>query len=109
MEGVNVHGSKSEFYVYDPLTDKKMRCIFRDEMLETIGRLLGERVEVGGLTKFSDKNTPQSMQVDTLRHIKTREGSFLDRLRAAHEQHPISFTGGLTIDEAIDEVRSGTD
>ena len=28
LEGVDVHGRKSKFYVYDPLTDQKMRCIF---------------------------------------------------------------------------------
>lgn len=109
LEGVNVHGNKSEFYVYDPLTDQKMRCLFPEEMLEQVGRLLGERVEVAGITKFGPGSTPQSMRVDTLRPIKTRSGSFLDRLRVAHQQGDITFTGGLTVEEAINEVRSGTD
>ena len=106
LEGVNVHGSKSEFYVYDPLTDQRMRCLFPDEMLEEVARLLGHRVEVSGSTKFGPGNMPQSMQVETLRPVAVREGSFLDRLRAAHEKGPIDFTGGLTTEEAIDEVRS---
>ena len=107
LEGVNVHGPKSEFYIYDPLTDQKMRCLFPDEMLEQVGRLLGQRVEVGGMTRFGPASVPQSMRVETLRHIPTRDGSFLDRLREAHDRRPLDFTGGLTIDEAIDEVRSG--
>lgn len=106
LEGVNVHGNKSEFYVYDPLTDQKMRCIFPDEMLEQVGRLLGERVEVSGLTKFGPGSSPQLMRVESVRAIETKAGSFLDRLRAAHEKGYLSFTGGLTIEDAIDEVRS---
>jgi hypothetical protein len=109
LEGVNVHGGKSEFYVYDPLTDQKMRCLFAEEMLEQVGRLLSQRVEVAGVTKFGPGSVPQSMHVETLRPIQTRAGSFLDRLRAAHERGGITFTGGLTVEEAIDEVRSGTD
>jgi len=109
LEGVNVHGNKSEFYVYDPLTAQKMRCLFPDEMLDQVGRLISQRVEVGGVTKFGLGNMPQSMRVETLRHIPARSGSFLDRLRHAHEQGPLDFTGGLSIEEAIDEVRSGTD
>jgi len=109
LEGVNVHGNKSEFYVYDPLTDQKMRCLFPDEMLEQVGRLLGERVEVAGVTRFGPGSMPQSMRVETLRPIRSSPGSFLDRLHAAHRQGGITFTDGLTVEEAIDEVRSGTD
>lgn len=106
LEGVNVHGNKSEFYVYDPLTDQKMRCIFPDEMLDQVGRLLGERVEVAGNTKFGPGSSPQSMRVENLRAVDTKEGSFLDRLRDAHRKGKLSFTGGLSIEDAIDEVRS---
>jgi len=108
LEGVNVHGNKSEFYVYDPLMDQKMRCLFPDEMLDEVGRLLGERVEVGGMTTFGSGSTPQAMRVQTLRHIKARAGSFLDRLHAAHREGGIDLTGGLSVEEAIDEVRGGT-
>lgn len=38
---------------------------------------------------------------------KPPAGTFLDRLSAAHAKGPISFTGGLTAEEAIDEVRGG--
>lgn len=106
LEGVNVHGNKSEFYVYDPLTDQKMRCLFPDAMLEQVARLLGERVEVSGVTKFGPGSTPQSMRIETLRAIETKAGSFLDRLRAAHEKGHLSFSGGLSVEDAIDEVRS---
>lgn len=109
LEGVNVHGAKSEFYVYDPLTEQKMRCVFSDEMLEQVGRLLGERVEVSGITRFGPGGTPQSMRVDHFRAILVKSGSFLDRLRAAHEKSQLSFTGGLPIEDAIDEVRHGAD
>jgi len=108
LEGVNVHGNKSEFYVYDPLTDQKMRCLFPDDMLEQVGQLLGERVEVGGMTTFGAGSTPQAMCVDSLKPIRARSGSFIDRLNAAHREGRISFTGGLSVDEAIDEVRGGT-
>ena len=107
LEGVDVHGNKSEFYVYDPLTDQKMRCIFPDEMLEEVGHALRERVEVSGITAFGPENTPLSMRVDSLRTIKAKEGSFLDRLEAAHKRGGVNLTGGLTIEEAIDEVRNG--
>ena len=35
---MNVHGTKSEFYLRDPLTDQKIRCLFPDDMLEEIDR-----------------------------------------------------------------------
>lgn len=105
LEGVNVHGSKSEFYVYDPLTDQKMRCLFPDEMLEQVGRDLRQRVEVIGMTTFGPDNQPQAMRVESLRRIPSPEGSFLQRLEAAHKQGGINLTGGLSVEEAIDEVR----
>lgn len=107
LEGVNVHGSKSEFYVYDPLTDQKMRCIFSDDMLERVGSALGERVEVSGITTFGPEQLPQSMRVDTLRVVATRANSFLERLESAHKRGGVNLTGGLSIEAAIDEVRNG--
>ncbi len=107
LEGVNVHGSKSEFYVYDPLTDQRMRCIFPDDMLARVGRALGQRVEVSGITTFGLEQMPQSMRVETLREVPTRAGSFLERLEAAHKQGGVNLTGGLSIEAAIDEVRNG--
>jgi len=107
LEGVNVHGSKSEFYVYDPLTDQKMRCIFPDEMLEAVGRALRQRVEVSGITTFGPGHLPQSMRVATLRVIRARVGSFLERLEAVHKRGGVDLRGGLSIEEAIDEVRNG--
>lgn len=107
LEGVNVHGCKSEFYVYDPLTDQKMRCIFPDDMLERVGRALRQRVEVSGITTFDREQMPQSMRVETLREVTTRAGSFLERLESAHKQGGVNLTGGLSIEEAIDEVRNG--
>jgi hypothetical protein len=107
LEGVNVHGSKSEFYVYDPLTDQRMRCLFPDDMLEEVGRSLGERVSVSGMTSFGPRNTPQAMHVESLRRIPSRSGSFLQRLESAHRRGGIDLTGGLAVDEALDEVRSG--
>ena len=105
LEGVNVHGTKSEFYLYDPLTDQKMRCLFPDDMLEEVGRALGERVEVAGMTKFGPGAQPQSMRVESMQRIPTRGGSFLSRLEEAHNRGTINLTGGLSTEEAIDEVR----
>jgi hypothetical protein len=39
------------------------------------------------------------------RATPARDGTFLGRLRAAHARDGLSFTDGLTIEEAIDEVR----
>ncbi len=109
LEGVDVHGSRSEFYVYDALTDQRMRCLFTDSMLDNVGRSLRQRVEVAGMTRFGPGNTPKSMNVASLKTIHVKSGSFLDRLKAAHDRGPISFTGGLSVEDAIDEVRGATD
>jgi len=107
LEGVNVHGNKSEFYVDDPLTDQRMQCLFPEQMLDEVGRSLGERVEVTGLTKFGPGPEPKSMKVESLRRIPAPTGSFLDRLDAAHQRDGVDLTGGLTAEEALDEVRGG--
>lgn len=105
LEGVDMHGAKSEFYVYDPLTDQKMRCIFPEAMLDEVAAALGGRVTVSGVTTFGAGNQPQSMRVSRLKRIVTREGSFLERLAEAHRRGEIDLTGGLSAEDAIDEVR----
>jgi hypothetical protein len=105
LEGVDVHGRKSEFYVYDPLTDQKMRCLFDEDMLEKVKESLGERVEVSGLARFNANDEPVRMQVDSLRVIRSR--AFLSRLKEAQQRGIMKLTGNLSIDEALREARDG--
>jgi len=106
LEGVDVHGRKSEFYVYDPLTDQKMRCLFDDSMLETVKESLTERVEVSGLTVFNQNDEPVRMKVDSLRVISSRP--FLSRLKDAQRRGVMRLTGDLSIDDAVNEIRDVT-
>lgn len=103
LEGVDVHGRKSEFYVYDPLTDQKMRCVFNDELLDQVKNSLYERVEVTGLTRFNANEEPVRMEVESMRVIQSRP--FLSRLKDAQARGIMNLTGGLSIEDALGEVR----
>lgn len=103
LEGVNVHASKSEFYVYDPLTDQKMRCLFEEPLLNRVAQALGRRVEVSGATKFNAEDQPLRMKVDHLRMIEDR--AFLQRLKDAQRRGVMNLTGTLSVEDALEEVR----
>ena len=92
---MDVHGKKSEFYVYDPLTDGRIRCLFDDDMLDRVREALTKRVQVGGMTTFAVDSQPQVIRVKTLRVIRVREGTFLERLAAAHRRGTIDLTVGF--------------
>ena len=104
LEGVDVHGKKSEFYVYDPLTDQKMRCLFEEPLLDRVAEALGRRVEVSGLTKFNAEDQPTRMKADHLRVIESRP--FLQRLKEAQRRGVMNLTGGLSVEDALGEVRN---
>lgn len=108
LEGVDVHGGGREFFVYDPLTDAKTRCFFPDEMMDEVGGALSQRVRVAGLAKFGPDFEPRSIRVSEFRPIPVMGGTFLERLDAAHARGKLDFTGGLSSEEAVEEVRHGT-
>ncbi len=61
---ITVHGVKSEFCIYDPITDKPTTCRFNPEDAEKVGRLITRRVRVYGKAKYSRTHVPQSVEVE---------------------------------------------
>lgn len=77
----------------------------REIEIERLRRRVGELE--GAITRTLTENRHLADGDDcTLIELKrVRAGTFLQRLEAAHKQGGVDLTGGLTIEEAIDEVR----
>ncbi len=65
---ITVHGTKSEFCIYDPLTDKEIVCLFNRNDAGKVGSLVTHRVRVYGKAKYKrnddQKHTPASVTVE---------------------------------------------
>ncbi len=100
LEGINVHGDKSTFIIYDPLTNTKINCTFPDEDLEKAKEALPYRVSVAGTATYNAKGQVTSIKVDSFRKLRQRKD-----LPQARDLERIDFTGGLDPVEYIRRLR----
>lgn len=61
---ITVHGGKSEFCIYDPITDKPTTCKFDPKDVEAVASLITHRVRVYGKAKYSRTHVLQSIEVE---------------------------------------------
>lgn len=53
--------------VYDDLTDRRVKCIFKSDLLEEIKPALGKRVSVYGLVSYRQDGIPVSIRIQDFR------------------------------------------
>lgn len=99
LEAVYVHGGNPQFQVFDPITDKGVKCYFPDEDLDSVIDLLKSRVRVYGLAKFNKKDEILSVQVDSFEKLPEQ-----DEVPSIEELHDakIDITGD---EDSADYVR----
>lgn len=99
LGGLLVHGNKSEFYIFDPITDKKIVCKFHTEQAETVGSLITHRMRVKGNTKYSQSHEPLEIAVDDWEEIKNPA--------TIGELHEAGFeiTTGVSSEDIIRKIR----
>lgn len=101
LETINVH-EKLEFFIYDRLTDNAIRCFFRPDHVEEVGRLLRQRVRVKGYVKFTANHEPKSVHVQSFKALPNIEK--IPGIRDIHETG-LSITGGQDSVEYIRGMR----
>ncbi len=100
---VSLHPSVPQFAIYDPLTDRRVRCDFSDDRLSEVADLLKTRARllVVGLAHYS-QNNPVSIKVRDFRRLREQnELPQVDDLRRAK----IDITGGKLPEDYIRELR----
>ena len=99
LGGIFVHGNISEFYIFDPITDKKTKCKFDTEHAELVGSLITHRMRVKGNTKYTRSHDPIEIAVDDWEEIKNPAS--IDELHQAG----FKITTGESSDDIIRKIR----
>jgi hypothetical protein len=99
LDAIFVHGDRPQFFVFDPITDKGIRCYFAEEHVDEIVQLLTDRVRVFGLARFNKLDEIVSMQVEDFERLPEQdEVPSLAELHAAQ----LNITAG---EDAADFIR----
>lgn len=96
-----VHGRKSEFCIYDPLTDEPICCHFDRADAEKIGALLTHRLRVFGRARYKHDDVLVSIEVHSYEPID--EGA-IPRLEDLHRLD-IDITKGRSSEDFIRGLR----
>lgn len=104
LEQISVHGGKSEFCIYDPLTDDRIRCEFDREKVkvEEVGSLITKRIRITGNVRFNEYYRPVFVKVDSFTRL--REQSELPQISDLHKAN-ISITGPQDSVSYIEDLR----
>jgi hypothetical protein len=99
---LDIHMSKGarEFTIFDLLTDRQIRCVFKEGKHKNVARLLQQNVVVYGRTKFNNRGIPESMIVDEFQGLPIAK-------RKVSELPPIDITGGMGSVEFVRRIRNG--
>lgn len=100
LEGLDVHGSQPVFHVYDPLSGKKVRCLFDKEKLGYAKESLPHRVSVTGTATYNNKGQIVSIKVIHFRKLRSR-----NELPQASDLEGIDLTGGIDPTEYVRRLR----
>lgn len=104
LDAVYVHGEQPQFLVFDPITDKGVKCFFPETAVEEVISLLTNRVRVFGLAKFNRRDEITQMQVESFERLPEKdEVPTLEKLHAAK----LDITGGIDAADYIRRLRDG--
>jgi hypothetical protein len=98
LENIITHG-RTEFHIFDPITDRKVRCTFDREKAHEVLSLGLKRVRVSGDVKFDENHRPIEVQVDSYERL--RDQSELPQIADLHKAK-INITGGK---DSVEYVR----
>jgi len=98
LENIITHG-RAEFHIFDPITDRKVRCTFDKQKAQEVLALGLKRVRVTGDVKFDENHRPVEVQVDSYERL--RDQSELPQLADLHKAR-INITGGR---DSVEYVR----
>ena len=104
LETISIHGSK-KLIIYESLSRKGVTCILpKSESIEQAKEALGKKVVVSGIVHFNIKDEPVKVVIEDLRILGF--GKHLPKATELTGSDP-NFTGDLTTDEYIREIRRG--
>jgi hypothetical protein len=102
LETVTIHGGEA-FDVFDQLTGTRVRCMLPDGQISEAVNALGKRVAVSGRAKFSDKGRPVSIEVESIRVLRTK--SALPAASDFEGDGKLNITGGTDSAEFVRRLR----
>ena len=103
---ITVHKNKSEFCIYDPLTDDEIVCYFDPSDAEKVGSLVTHRICVYGKGKYNRnegrKHTIESIKVERWTGPSGEDAIPIYQLHKAG----IKLSSGATSEEIIRKLRN---
>jgi hypothetical protein len=86
---ITVHGSTSEFAIYDALTDRRIRCKFSPEHAVEVGGLITKRIKVYGRVEYDRSDRPTAVEVVSWEKLKDQnELASLEKIKSAMKPLP---------------------
>ncbi len=103
LDSITVHQG-SEFRVWEEVLGRAVTCRFPKEKLEDVKGVLGKRVLVFGQLQANDKGLPTSIIVEGIEpYPEESELPTIEEMSGLVD----NLTGGLSMSEYIEEIRSG--
>lgn len=103
LDAINIHGRKV-FYIYPLIGAAKIKCIFNEQLLETVRGALGGRVEVAGRVRYKSWDKfPYAMNVEKIVEVYPKDEelpTFSDIVGADP-----GITGGIDVTEFVRKLR----
>ena len=103
LETISVHKNK-KLIIYESLTRKGVTCLISEKFMENAKEALGKKVVVSGTIQLNIKDEPVRVTVKGIRILG--HGKRLPKAIEITGYDP-NFTGELTTDEYIREIRRG--
>jgi hypothetical protein len=105
LETISVHGNK-KLIIYESFSGKGVTCSLpnSEEYIEQAKEALGKKVVVSGMVHFNIKDEPVKVTIENLRILGF--GKHLPTTKELTGSDP-NFTGDLSTDEYIQEIRRG--
>jgi hypothetical protein len=69
---ISIQGG-SHFAVYDPLTDRPIRCLISEDKVEDVQKLFRKRVVVSGKIRYRKTGEPISVEVEDVQGLPDRK------------------------------------
>lgn len=102
LDAIYVHGDKPEFFVFDPVSDRGIKCLFPEEDIDRVLSLLQSRVRVYGDVRFNKRDEIVSVQVGDFERLpELKEVPSLGDLHSAG----IDITGGEDAADYVNRMR----
>ncbi len=105
LEKIDTHDKKHEFFIFDPLTNEGITCVFDKTEAREVGKIITKRVRVTGEANFNKNHKPTRIIVS--KYDVLREQDELPKLSDLHKHH-INITGGKDSFTFIRDLRDGS-